>query len=321
MKLRHLEFRPVWNASGARGFFGEGYWYHRYLRPFGLRYDGATFVAKTTTLHPRPGNMPLGDDLRPREWFPRSIVVKVGRGVALNAVGLSGPGLHRLVEVWAQRPQGEPWFISIMSVGATPEVRLSEIEEMVAGLAPLEGRDDWGLQVNLSCPNVGLDPGVLAYEARGILDRTARLERPTLLKLNALFPVEAAKAFVEHPDCDGIVVSNTIPWGKLPDKIDWRGLFGSDVSPLQHLGGGGLSGKPLLPIVAEWITEARQRGITKTIVGGGGILSKGDAETLLGAGANAVELGSISFLRPWRVASVIRYVNRRQGSLRSISMR
>jgi len=52
MILRGIEFGNVFNASGARGFFGEGYVYHRLWRPFGLSYDGSTFVAKTTTLLP-----------------------------------------------------------------------------------------------------------------------------------------------------------------------------------------------------------------------------------------------------------------------------
>src|SRR3989338_1556485 len=59
MELRGVHFGPVLDASGVRGFFGEGYWHHRYCKPFGLRFDGATFVAKTTTLLPRAGNMPL----------------------------------------------------------------------------------------------------------------------------------------------------------------------------------------------------------------------------------------------------------------------
>ena len=50
------------------------------------------------------------------------------------------------------------------------------------------------------------------------------------------------------------------------------------------------------------------------IVGGGGILSVRDAFDMLDAGANAIELGSVSILRPWRVAGIIRAVNRRLGT-------
>src|SRR3989344_7751324 len=36
MKLRGIEFGRVWGASGVLGFFGEGYWFHPYLKRFGL---------------------------------------------------------------------------------------------------------------------------------------------------------------------------------------------------------------------------------------------------------------------------------------------
>ncbi len=57
MKLRGVEFGKVFAASGMQGFFGEGYWYHRFLKPFGLNFEGITFVAKTTTLNPRAGKI------------------------------------------------------------------------------------------------------------------------------------------------------------------------------------------------------------------------------------------------------------------------
>ena len=117
-----------------------------------------------------------------------------------------------------------------------------------------------------------------------------------------------------HPGCDAIIMSNTIPWGQLPDRIDWKGLFGTDVSPVAKYGGGGLSGKPLLPIVTDWIRGARVKGVVKPIVAGGGILSKADADRMLDAGADAVELGSVAFLRPWRVQGIINHVNARLGA-------
>ncbi len=129
---------------------------------------------------------------------------------------------------------------------------------------------------------------------------------PLLLKINATLPPVLVGEIAAHSGCAGIICSNTIPWGQLPDQIDWKGLFGSPTSPLADLGGGGLSGAPLLPIVAAWITEARTMGVTVPIVGGGGILSAGDVDVMHKAGATAIELGSVSILRPWRVASIIR---------------
>lgn len=306
----------VWNASGARNFFGEPgcYWFHRPWKRLGLDYRGSTFVAKTTTMEARRGNMPLGgpSGTTPREWKPRCIAVNFREGAVLNAVGLSGPGLDALLADgrWQSRP--DPFFLSFMAVRADAEGREGEAGAFAATLAALRGRfrAPFGVQVNFSCPNVGLDPSGLPAEARSILSRMARRLPgvPLVPKFNALVPVGAAREVAAHPACAAVVVSNTIPWGAMPGRIDWRGLFG-DVSPLAEFGGGGLSGRPLLPIVSDWVKRASVSGFPCPIVAGGGILSADDAGYLLSAGAAAVEIGSVSILRPWRVRPIIRAVN------------
>ena len=315
MKLRGTDFGHVFNASGARGFAGEGYWFHR-LVP-GLTYKGSTFVSKTTTNEPRKGNMLLDVDNKPFDFFPDCIVVKMREGVALNAVGLSGPGVHALVSQWRKHPPQVPFLVSVMCVAGTAEERLAEARNIFGVLRPWFAtgpRGNMGLQINFSCPNAGLDPSHLIGEVTTILDESQNLNVPTLIKLNALVSVDAAHLMAAHPGCDAIVMSNTVPWGQLPDRIDWKGLFGSDNSPLAKYGGGGLSGKPLLPIVTDWIRAARVRGLAKPIVGGGGILSKADADRMLDAGADAIELGAVAFLRPWRVQGIIKHVNARMGA-------
>lgn len=321
MRMRDIEFGHVFNASGARGFQGEGYWFHHLARPFGLSYKGSTLVTKTTTLAPRPGNMPLEPDHKPREMLPRCIVVKPMAGVVLNAVGLSGPGIHALVQRWqasdmassSKRAPRHPFIVSIMSVAPDAPDRLHEIQEMIGALRPLAQTigANLGLQVNLSCPNAGLDTRHLCEEANFILDETAKLGIATMVKLNALVPQLAAAAIAAHPACDAIVVSNTIPWGELRQHIDWQGLFGSKDSPLAKLGGGGLSGKPLLGIVRDWAKNLRTFPPGKRLVLGGGVLCKTDADELITVGADAIELGSVAILRPWRVRGIIRHCNNR----------
>ena len=317
MRLRNVEFGHVFNASGARGFFGEGYAFHELFKQLGLDYAGSTFVTKTTTLAPRAGNMPLDASYRPRAFVPNCIVVKPFAGVVLNAVGLSGPGVDKLRQHWFERASTNPtpFVISIMSVAATATARIGEIRELLALLWSVFDRAPLlvGLQVNLSCPNAGLDTSHLTAEATAILDETVRLGVPTMLKVNALISCGDAWAITKHPGCDALVMSNTIPWGQLSDQIDWAGIFGSKTSPLVGYGGGGLSGKPLLPIVTQWIRRARTLGLTKPIIGGGGILSQDDAAAMLDAGADAIELGAVSILRPWRVRGIIQYVNARMS--------
>lgn len=321
MKLRGEEWAPVFNASGARGFAGEGYWFHRPWWPLGLRWSGAEFVAKTTTLLPRPGNMPLGKDYTPSELRPKCVVVKPLKGVVLNSVGLSGPGAEALFRSWREAwPRTRRGFISFMSVQDSPGGRLAEAEgfaKLFHDFALQVGTLNVGLQVNFSCPNVSLPTDKLVSEVGEVLgafDESRDCGVPVVAKFSAATPVaDVVKACMDSSNCDGISVSNTIPWGKLPHAIPWRDLFGISESPLAHLGGGGLSGKPLLPIVKDWVFEARKLGFTKPIVAGGGILSKGDADVMLDVGADAVELGSVAILRPWRVAGIIKHVLMRTG--------
>ena len=341
--LRGVDYGPVQCASGAMGWFGEGYWYHRYVP--GLNWEGCTFVSKTTTLHKREGNMPLRPDplgmgrFESKELFPKCVVVKMRKGVVLNSVGLSGPGAEVLVErgVWQKRQT--PFFLSFMSVAQSKEERFYEANTFADLLnGHIESFDaPFGLQVNLSCPNSGHDTSKIAKEAKEILQvfQFLRDEIPIVPKLNVLYPVEVLKEI--EPLCDAICISNTLPWGTLQADVDWIGLFPNErgdvlekidplynpihdtwaVNPLSRLGikGGGLSGRPLLPLVEEWVKAARGRGIDLPINAGGGILKPDDVDVLHKAGANSVFLGSIAILRGWRVRKTIKRAHKLMGSV------
>ncbi|NUM25877.1 MAG: hypothetical protein HUU49_04665 [Candidatus Buchananbacteria bacterium] len=310
MKLRQIRFGPVLGASGVHNFFGEGYPYHRWLKlalPLHFRFDGMTFVAKTTTLHKTEGNMPMRDDgVTPQEFHPRCIVVKPYHGVALNAVGLSGPGAADLFERGLWQARTEPFMLSFMSTKPTPDER---IVEAIDFFKLLEEYLDYfnapiALQANFSCPNVKLDPNKLIAEAASVLDEARRIKVLLVPKFNALIPVAAAKKIADHPNCAGLCVSNTIPWKDLPASWQIK-YFGDVVSPLVEFGGGGLSGAPLLPLVVDWVRQARTVGITKPINAGGGILHPNNIWELKAAGADSVFLGSVTMLRPWRMAQLI----------------
>lgn len=318
MKLRGVEFGSVFNAAGARNFFGDGYWFHRLPSPLRPDFRGATFVAKTTTLARRLGNMPLvSGTTKPREWFLRSIALNWRKGIAVNAVGLSGPGAAWLFAQQRWQAWPAPFFLSFMGVGETVEQRLQEASDFahLAALHLRRFRSPVGLQVNFSCPNVGLEPTKLLVEVGETLDRFRELAVPLVPKFNVHLPHRLALHIAEHPACDAFVMGNTLPWGEVPPELR-RELFGDEESPLLRRGlpapsPGGLSGRPLLPLVVNWIREARRAGFDKPIVGCGGILSVDDAFAVLEAGAAAIELGSVAFLRPWRVQRIIRAVTRR----------
>lgn len=314
--LRGVDFGSVRIASGTQGFFGEGYDYQKLLYPLNWGFPFTTFVAKTTTYRPRlrpdqkEGNMPLREDkIRPKEFKPETIWVDIAKGIALNAVGLSNGGAAFLLNADTWQKRRKPFFLSFMSVQSNADARLMELRFFTLLFqhylryfyAPV------GLEWNVSCPNVGIDPQELIDEVEEGLEILSVLDIPILVKFNVLTPVEVAEKVSRHPACDGFCISNTIPWGKLPERINWKELFGSEVSPLAQFGGGGLSGRPLLPLVREWILNLREAGVTKSIHAGGGILSPRGVKVLGDAGADSVFLGSISFLRPHNILPTIIY--------------
>jgi dihydroorotate dehydrogenase len=313
----NIKFGRVSIASGTQGFFGEGYWYHPILHPFGLDFDGADFAAKTTTFSYNKGFMPLDQNFTPRALFPDCIKVYPLKGLALNAVGLSGPGAKTLFEMGIWQERTKPFWLSFMAIGKTKAERIRELREYVALLKKYlpEFLGPVGLQINYSCPNTQHALEELLHEIWEGLTIAAELGIPLMPKLNILASPEAVRDISQHPNCDAVCISNTIPYGELFDRIPWKKWFGSslkDKSPLAKYGGGGLSGKPLLPLLLEWIRKARAIGLTKPINAGGGIVSLPDAISVfeaLGSDNDSIALGSIAFLRPWRVKKIIDAVN------------
>jgi dihydroorotate dehydrogenase len=227
-----------------------------------------------------------------------------------------------LLDAGKWQARTEPFLLSFMSVAATREERQSEIAEFGKLLGErLSGfAGPVGLQINFSCPNVGLDPRELVGEMTAALDALGPLGIPLVPKFNVLLAPEVAVRIAEHPHCAAICVSNTIPYGKEPDRINWRRLFGGrrywthqgavTPSPLAEFGGGGLSGAPLFPLVCEWLYQAKKLRISKPLNVGGGILHPRDVDLLVELGLDlrydSIFVGSVAIVRPWRVKSIVR---------------
>ena len=310
MKLRGIDFGNVLGASGVQGFFGEGYWFHKLWKPFGLNFTGMTFVAKTATFLPCKGNMSLTCHYTPKNPFPGCVKIKLIRGVMLNSVGLSNPGLIALLIDGRWQKIKKPFFLSITSLAETHQRRLEELRIMVnmIGLCKDSFSAPFSLQLNLSCPNTGDDPRKLVNESAKALDIASVLGVPLMPKYSiASAPISAIMELNNHSNCDAICVSNTLPFGWR--EINWKSAWGSKISPLIKLGGGGLSGRILQPLVCEWISRLRNAGFTKPINGGGGILRPGDVNYYNYVGASSIFLGSVAVLRPWRVKKIINRAN------------
>lgn len=303
-------FGRVWDASGLRGFFGEGYWFHRYIP--GLDFTGSTFVAKTTTTFPNPGFMKLREDFTPLTRFPDCVYVDWFRGITLNSVGLSGPGAEALLRTKRWDAIRDPFFISWMPIGKTFEEQASEAQEFVR-LVKHEPHFilacDIGIQLNVSCPNVGADLSAVLEKAEMLLTILGELRLPIIVKLNLLIPPVTAARIAMHPACSGICITNTAPFGTVLPKEEWERLFphGSPL-PLRNekYQPGGLSGPLLLPYVENWIRAFRLGGESTHVNAGGGIWHADDVDRLKEAGADSIFIGTVAMLRPWRVRSIIK---------------
>ncbi len=314
MKLHGIDFGSAWAASGVQGFWGEGYPFHR---PYRMMFPGlftfkkVTFVAKTITLDMNLGNMPLNfDGTTPKEFRPKCIVANFRAGAMLNAVGLSNFGASFYLDDGRWQSRTEPFILSFMCIGKTRAERVREISEFVRllkkYLAGFKARI--ALQINFSCPNVGHNLAELMEEVEEALAIASELDIPLIPKFNALIPPEKAAEIAENRHCDAICVSNTIPWGELPDKIDWVGLFGSATSPLEKygFGKGGLSGAPITAIVQDWVRRYAELGVETPLNAGGGIMSLHDVDALAEwKCVQSIFVGSVAPLRPWRLRSII----------------
>jgi dihydroorotate dehydrogenase (NAD+) catalytic subunit len=268
---RGLHLRsPVMVASGT---FGYGF-----DAPQVDRSALGAIVSKGTTLQPREGNAPIR-------------IAETPSGM-LNAIGLQNPGVEHVVRVYA--PQWATWdlpvIVNVAGDSVEEYVAVARRLTRVAGIA--------GLELNISCPNVqsglqfGVDPELAAEVTRAV---RAVTELPLIVKLtpNVSDIVAVARA-VEEAGADAVSAINTF----VGMAIDVRRR-----RPIISRGSGGLSGPAIKPLAlhAVWQVAAE---VHIPVIGVGGIMTPGDALEFLLAGAAAVQLGTVNYVRPQAAAEI-----------------
>lgn len=317
LKLQDTDFGSVFCATGARGFYGEGYPFHRAWRYFGMDWTDTGFAGKTLTLLPRrgsehnePGNMPLKDDgVTPKEFSPRCIWVDFRRGEMLNAVGLSNFGAKFYFDSGQYHKFERPFFISFMCMAndtAGREAELREFCQLFKRYLPF--RAPVALQLNFGCPNAKHDLAKFYAEICRLCELAkSLLGIPVVVNCNALMPtnilIEVARV------ADALWIGNTIPFNDpaTRDRIDWE-RFG-DESPLLRRGistGGGLSSHTCLPFTISKVAQLRDSGVNTPIISGNGIRNPSDIFDLAKVGTDAAFIGSLAVVRPWNMQSVVR---------------
>lgn len=256
---------PVMTASGTFGYGDE------FAGFFDLGRLGAV-VVKSISLAPRPGNMP-----------PRLQETPSGM---INSIGIMSVGVEAFIrdKLPPLRKHGVPIVASVFGTSVQEFVEVTRRLDDTEGVAAIE--------VNVGCPNIekgkifGTDPGLTEQTMRGVRGAT-RL--PVILKLTPnVADVRPFARLGEETGADAISLINSIPALAI-DIETRRSRIGTGV--------GGLSGPAIRPIAVRMVWEAAS-AVRIPVIGIGGISSPEDALEFLIAGASAIQVGTINFVRP-----------------------
>jgi len=264
---------PVGVASGT---FGYGFELEALCEVGRL---GAIFTKGTTRLA-RPGNPP-----------PRVAETPAGM---LNAIGLQNPGVETVCRDYA--PRWRRWPVPVLVNVAGADV--AEYVEVVRRLDGVGGVA--GIELNISCPNVagGLDFGLEPKAAAGCVAAVrAATAQPLVVKLspNAADIAEVARA-VADAGADAVSAINTV--------IGLKVSLPRRRPVLPGAGTGGLSGPAIRPVALAAVARVR-RAVTIPVIGVGGIVTAADALEFFVAGADAVQVGTATFVEPGAALAVL----------------
>ena len=261
----HLR-NPILVASGT---FGYGIEYGDVVDVQGL----GAICCKGTTLKARVGNQP-----------PRVTETPAGM---LNSIGLQNPGVDAVIDKYAAL--WATWQVPVI-VNVAGEL----IEDYVGVVRRLDGVPGVaGIELNISCPNVG--KGGLQFavdrEAAGAVTAAVRraTDLPLMVKLSPnVADVRAIAQAIEAAGADAISAINTLS-GMAIDRGRRRPLLGNTY--------GGLSGPAIKPVALRVVYEVAQV-VRIPVVAIGGVAALDDVLDFLFAGASAVQVGTAIFADP-----------------------
>ncbi|HEX5015324.1 MAG TPA: dihydroorotate dehydrogenase, partial [Candidatus Limnocylindrales bacterium] len=257
---------PILVASGTFGYGIE------YGDVVDVQRLGA-ICCKGTTLKPRIGNQ-----------TPR---VTETPGGMLNSIGLQNPGVDAVVEKYAGTWTGwkVPVIVNVAGESVQDYVEVTRRLDGVPGVA--------GIELNISCPNVGKGGLQFAIDAGAAGEVTAAVRRatdlPLLVKLSPnVSDIRPIARAIEDAGADALTAINT--------------LSGIAVAPSRQkplLGNiyGGLSGPAIKPVALRIVYEAAQT-VDIPVVAIGGVTELADVLDFLAVGAVAVQVGTAIFADP-----------------------
>jgi dihydroorotate dehydrogenase (NAD+) catalytic subunit len=257
---------PILVASGT---FGYGIEYGDVVDVDRLGAIGC----KGTTLKPRIGNV-----------TPR---VTETPGGMLNSIGLQNPGVDAVVEKYAATWAAwtTPVIVNVAGESVADYVEVVRRLEGVPGVA--------GIELNISCPNVGRGGLQFAIDAAAAGEVTAAVRRvtdlPLLVKLSPnVADVRPIARAIADAGADALTAINT---------LSGIAVAPSRAKPLLGNVYGGLSGPALKPVALRIVYEVSQI-VDIPVVAIGGVTELADVLDFLAVGAVAVQVGTAIFADP-----------------------
>jgi len=248
-------------------------------------------VMKSLTVEPRGGN-------------PAPRVAETPSGM-LNAIGLENPGIDAFLKSHLEQVLRVVKVPLVANIAGHRQEEYVELARRLSGIAGIAG-----LEMNVSCPNVGagglafgVDPGKLEGLVAAVRSET---ELPLWVKLspNVTDVVAVARAAISG-GADALTLINTL----LGMEVDLASR-----KPVLANVTGGLSGPAIRPVALRMVRQVYAE-TGATIVGLGGITSADDALKFILAGATAVSVGTMNFVDPDRSARLPGEIARRASSL------
>jgi dihydroorotate dehydrogenase (NAD+) catalytic subunit len=264
---------PILVASGTFGYGIE------YGDVVDVQRLGA-ICCKGTTLRPRVGNAP-----------PR---VTETPGGMLNSIGLQNPGVDAVIEKYAAKWSG--WRVPvIVNVAGESIADFSEVARRLDGQPGIAG-----IELNISCPNVGKGGIQFAIDADAAGAVTAAVRRatdlPLLVKLSPnVADVRPIARAIADAGADALTAVNTLS-GIAVAPTRTRPLLGNTY--------GGLSGPAIKPVALRIVYEVSQV-VEIPVVAIGGVTELADVLDYLAVGAVAVQVGTAIFADPTLPARLV----------------
>jgi dihydroorotate dehydrogenase (NAD+) catalytic subunit len=227
-----------------------------------------------------------GTTLRPRIGNPTPRVTETPGGM-LNSIGLQNPGVDAVIEKYAST--WSAWKVPVI-VNAAGE-SIADFAEVARRLDGVPGVA--GIELNISCPNVGKGGIQFAIDAEAAGAVTAAVRRatdlPLLVKLSPnVADIRPIARAIEDAGADALTAINTLS-GIAVAPGRRRPLLGNVY--------GGLSGPAVKPVALRIVYEASQ-AVDIPVVAIGGVTELADVLDYLAVGAVAVQVGTAIFADP-----------------------